>query len=62
MNKMLKDAVLITAACTAGFCAYKWMSPDDKQQISRTASKMGRDMCDVKEDMCDMAESIRDSF
>ncbi len=32
MNRIIKDAVMLAAAGTAGFCAYKWMSPTDKQK------------------------------
>jgi len=62
MSKMIKDAALLAAAGTAGFCAYKWMSPGDKQRISRDVKRTAEDMSDVKRDVTRMASTIKDTF
>ena len=48
MSKMAKDALMLAAAGTAGYCAYKWMSPSDKKKITRDARRTMEDMGDVK--------------
>ena len=62
MNKVVKDAAMLAAAGAAGFCAYKWMSPSDKQKISRDATRTAEDMGDVKRDVTRMASTIKDTF
>lgn len=62
MNKIVKDIAMIAAAGTAGFCAYKWMSPTDKQKISRDVRRTVEDMGDVKQDVTRMASTIKDTF
>ena len=62
MNRIIKDAVMLAAAGTAGFCAYKWMSPTDKQKISRHVKRTVEDMGDVRHDMSRMAGTIKDTF
>ncbi len=62
MSKMIKDAALLAAAGTAGFCAYKWMSPSDKQKITRDMHRTVEDMGDVRHDVSRMASTIRDTF
>lgn len=62
MNKIIKDAVMLAVAGTAGFCAYKWMSPTDKQKISRDVKRTVEDMGDVRHDMSRMAGTIKDTF
>ncbi len=62
MSKMIKDAALLAAAGTAGFCAYKWMSPSDKDRLSRDMRRTMDDMGDVKTDVSRMASTIKDTF
>ncbi len=62
MNKVVKDAAMLAAAGAAGFCAYKWMSPSDKQKISRDVKRTAEDMGDVKRDVTRMASTIKDTF
>ena len=62
MTKMTKDAITLAAVGTAGFLAYKWMSPTDKQNIKRDVRRTVADMSDVKQDMGRMADTIRDTF
>lgn len=62
MTKLAKDMVMLAAAGTAGYCAYKWMSPTDKQNIRRDVRRTVEDMGDVKNDMGRMANTIRDTF
>ena len=62
MNSFWKDAALIAAMGTVGFCAYKCMSPDDKRKLSRDAKRTMEDMCDVRHDMTRMAGTIKDTF
>ncbi len=62
MNRIIKDAVMLAAAGTAGFCAYKWMSEADKQKISRDVKRTVEDMGDVRHDMSRMAGTIKDTF
>ncbi|MEE0691736.1 MAG: hypothetical protein U0M33_02355 [Lachnospiraceae bacterium] len=62
MNKMVKDAALLAAAGAAGFCAYKWMSPSDREKITRDAKRTAEDMSDVKRDVTRMASTIKDTF
>ncbi len=62
MSKMIKDAALLAAAGTAGFCAYKWMSPSDKDKLSRDMRRTMDDMGDVKTDVSRMASTIKDTF
>ena len=62
MNKMVKDAALLAAAGAAGFCAYKWMSPTDREKITRDAKRTAEDMGDVKRDVTRMASTIKDTF
>jgi len=62
MTKLAKDMLMLAAAGTAGYCAYKWMSPTDKQRITRDARRTMEDMCDVRQDMGRMANTIRDTF
>ncbi len=62
MSKMTKEAMMIAAAGAAGYCAYKWMSPTDKQNIKRDVRRTVADMGDVKSDMGRMANTIRDTF
>ena len=45
-----------------GFCAYKWMSPSDKQKISKDAKRTAEDMGDVKRDVARMANTIKETF
>lgn len=62
MNRVVKDAVMLAVAGTAGFCAYKWMSPSAKQRISRDAKRTVQDMGDLKQDVSHMASTIKDTF
>ena len=62
MTRLTKDLVMLAAAGTAGYCAYKWMSPNDKQKITRDARRTVEDMSDVKNDVTRMASTIRDTF
>ncbi len=62
MSKMAREALMLAAAGTAGYCAYKWMSPSDKQKITRDARRTMEDMNDVRNDMGRMANTIRDTF
>lgn len=62
MNKFVKDAAMLAAAGAAGFCAYKWMSPSDKQKISKDVKRTAEDMGDVKRDVARMANTIKDTF
>ncbi|MCI5688159.1 hypothetical protein AALA24_04250 [Anaerovoracaceae bacterium 42-11] len=62
MNKFVKDAAMLAAAGAAGFCAYKWMSPSDKDKISRDMRRTMEDMGDVKTDVSRMASTIKDTF
>ena len=62
MTRMAKDALMLAAAGTAGYCAYKWMSPSDKQNIKRDVRRTVADMNDVRQDMGHMADTIRDTF
>ncbi|MGC2872989.1 hypothetical protein ACPW7J_07765 [Ihubacter sp. rT4E-8] len=62
MSKMIKDAALLAAAGTAGYCAYRWMSPTDKQKISRDVRRTVEDMGDVRHDVSRMAGTIKDTF
>ena len=62
MNKLVKDAAMLAAAGAAGFCAYKWMSPSDKQKISKDAKRAAEDMGDVKRDVARMANTIKETF
>ena len=62
MNKFVKDAARLAAAGAAGFCAYKWMSPSDKDKISRDMRRTVEDMGDVKTDVSRMASTIKDTF
>ena len=59
---MVKDAALLAAAGAAGFCAYKWMSPSDREKITRDAKRTAEDMSDVKRDVTRMASTIKDTF
>ena len=58
MNRIIKDAVMLAAAGTAGFCAYKWMSPTDKQKISRDVKRTVEDMGDVRHDAKERESAI----
>lgn len=62
MNRYVKDAAMLAAAGAAGFCAYKWMSPSDKQKLTRDAKRTAEDMSDVKRDVTRMASTIKDTF
>jgi hypothetical protein len=62
MSKMMKDIAMIAAAGTASYCAYKWMSPSDKQKISRDVKRTVADMDDVRHDVTRMASTIKDTF
>lgn len=62
MTRLTKDAIMLAAASAAGYCAYKWMSPTDKQNIKRDVRRTVEDMGDVKNDMGRMANTIRDTF
>ncbi len=62
MSKMAKDVLMAAAAGAAGYCAYKWMSPTDKQKITREARRTMEDMTDVRDDVTRMASTIRDTF
>lgn len=62
MNKIIKDAVMLAAAGTAGYCAYKWMSPSDKQKIGRDVKRTVEDMSDVGHDVSRMASTIKNTF
>ena len=62
MNKFGKDAAMLATAGAAGFCAYKWMSPSDKDKISRDMRRTVEDMGDVKTDVSRMASTIKDTF
>lgn len=62
MTKLTKDALMVAAAGAAGYCAYKWMSPSDKQNIKRDVRRTVADMSDVRQDMGRMASTIRDTF
>lgn len=62
MNKLVKDAAMLAAVGTAGFCAYKWMSPTSKQRITRDAKRTAEDMSDVGRDVAHMASTIKDTF
>ena len=62
MTKLTKDALMVAAAGAAGYCAYKWMSPSDKQNIKRDVRRTVADMSDVRQDMGRMANTIRDTF
>ena len=62
MNQLVKDAAMLAAAGAAGFCAYKWMSPSDKEKLSRDAKRTAEDMSDVKRDVSRMASTIKDTF
>ena len=62
MTKMAREALMLAAAGTAGYCAYKWMSPSDKQNIKRDVRRTVADMSDVRQDMGRMASTIRDTF
>ncbi|MEG0923657.1 MAG: hypothetical protein RR313_03785 [Anaerovoracaceae bacterium] len=62
MNKIMKDAVLIAVTGAAGYCAYQWMTPESKRQISRDVKRTAEDMSDVKKDMAHMATTIKNTF
>ncbi len=62
MTKMAKDMLMLAAAGTAGYYAYRMMSPTDKQSIKRDARRTMEDMNDVRHDMGRMANTIRDTF
>lgn len=62
MNRIIKDIAMLAAAGTAGYCAYKWMSPSDKQKIGRDVRRTVEDMSDVKNDVSRMANTIKDTF
>ena len=62
MNKYVKDAVMLAAVGTAGYCAFKWMSPTDRQKITREAKRTAEDIGDVREDMSRMASTIKNTF
>lgn len=62
MNKYVKDAVMLAAVGTAGYCAYKWMSPTDRQKITRDVKRTVEDMGDVRQDVSRMASTIKDTF
>ena len=47
---------------TAGYCAYKWMSPTDRQEDHERLSAMAEDIGDVREDMSRMASTIKNTF
>ncbi|MGN0659712.1 MAG: hypothetical protein ACI4LA_08895 [Emergencia sp.] len=61
-GRLVKDVAMIAAAGTAGYCAYRWMSPSDKQKISRDVRRTVEDMGDVRHDVGRMANTIRDTF
>lgn len=62
MNKMIKDAIMVAAAGTAGYYAYKFMSPGAKRQISRDIKRTAEDMGNIKDDVSHMATTIKDTF
>ncbi len=62
MNNLVKDAAMLAAAGAAGYCAYKWLSPADKEKLGREARRTAEDMGDVKRDVSRMASTIKDTF
>lgn len=62
MNKLAKDIVMLAAAGTAGYCAYKWMSPEDKNNIKSDFHRTVKDINDVKQDVAGMTGTIRNTF
>lgn len=62
MTRIAKDTAMLAAVGTAGYCAYKWMSESDKNQISREAKRTVEDIGDVGHDVRKMAGTIKDTF
>lgn len=62
MTRIAKDVAMVAAAGTAGYCAYKWMSPADKHNIQRDVRRTVEDMGDVRQDVAHMADTIKDTF
>ncbi len=62
MNRIVRDTIMLMAASTAGYCAYKWMSPGAKREIGRDMKRTMTDIGDVREDMAHMASTLKDTF
>lgn len=62
MTRIAKDMAMLAAAGTAGYCAYRWMSPSDKHNIQRDVKRTVEDMNDVRHDVTRMAGTIKDTF
>ncbi len=62
MNQMIKDAALLAAIGAAGYCAYRSITPMEKNRISRDVKRTVGDLDDVRHDMTRMAGTIKDTF
>lgn len=62
MARIVKDATMLAVAGTAGYCAYKWMSPSDRHHITREVRRTAEDIGDVGHDVSRMAGTIKDTF
>lgn len=61
-SMVIKDLAVLAAVGAVSACAYKMMSPEERNQISREAKKTADDICDVRKDMTEMANTIKQSF
>lgn len=61
-SMIIKDMAVLAAVGAISACAYKMMSPEDRNEISREVKKTADDICDVKKDVSEMAGTIKQSF